>query len=52
MRDKDGEFDDWFESDGQRELRQIFQGLGHIQDVMRDLHKKVDEVTEIYFITG
>nr|XP_026483712.1 protein ERGIC-53 [Vanessa tameamea] len=44
VRDKDGEFDDWFESDGQRELRQIFQGLGQIQDVMRDLHKKVDEV--------
>ncbi|XP_072937803.1 protein ERGIC-53 [Epargyreus clarus] len=44
VRDKDGEFDDWFESDGQRELRQIFQGLGVIQDVMRDLHKKVDEV--------
>ncbi|XP_023935300.1 protein ERGIC-53 [Bicyclus anynana] len=44
VRDKEGEFDDWFESDGQRELRQIFQGLGQIQDVMRDLHKKVDEV--------
>ncbi|CAH2084301.1 unnamed protein product [Euphydryas editha] len=38
------EFDDWFESDGQRELRQIFQSLGHVQDVVRDLHKKVDEV--------
>ncbi|KAI8441716.1 hypothetical protein MSG28_015246 [Choristoneura fumiferana] len=44
VRDKDGEFDDWFESDGQRELRQIFQGQGQIHDVLRDLHKKVDEV--------
>ncbi|VVD01410.1 unnamed protein product [Leptidea sinapis] len=43
VREKD-EMDDWFESDGQRELRQIFQSLGHIQDVTRDLHKKVDEV--------
>ncbi|CAK1549084.1 unnamed protein product [Leptosia nina] len=43
MRDKD-EMDDWFESDGQRELRQIFQSLSHIQDVTRELHKKVDEV--------
>ncbi|CAH0599968.1 unnamed protein product [Chrysodeixis includens] len=44
VRDKDGEFDDWFESDGQRELRQIFQGQTQIHDVLRDLNKKVDEV--------
>ncbi|KPI96370.1 PREDICTED: protein ERGIC-53 [Papilio xuthus] len=44
VRDKDGEFDDWFESDGQRELRQIFQGQGQIHDILRDLNKKVDEV--------
>ncbi|XP_037871478.1 protein ERGIC-53 [Bombyx mori] len=44
VRDKDGEFDDWFESDGQRELRQIFQGQAQIHDVLRDLNKKVDEV--------
>lgn len=44
VRDKEGEFDDWFESDGQRELRQIFQGQGQIHDVLRDLNKKVDEV--------
>ncbi|XP_022115341.2 protein ERGIC-53 isoform X1 [Pieris rapae] len=43
MREKD-EMEDWFESDGQRELRQIFQSLSHIQDVTRELHKKVDEV--------
>lgn len=44
VRDKEGEFDDWFESDGQRELRQIFQGQGQIHDILRDLNKKVDEV--------
>ncbi|KAJ0170116.1 hypothetical protein K1T71_014044 [Dendrolimus kikuchii] len=44
VRDKEGEFDDWFESDGQRELRQIFQGQGQIHDVLRELNKKVDEV--------
>ncbi|XP_049882972.1 protein ERGIC-53 [Pectinophora gossypiella] len=44
VRDKEGEFEDWFESDGQRELRQIFQGQGQIHDVLRDLNKKLDEV--------
>ncbi|KAM3956239.1 lectin, mannose binding protein ergic53 [Aphomia sociella] len=44
MRDKDGEFDDWFESDGQRELRQIFQGQSQMHDVLRDMNKKIDEV--------
>lgn len=50
MRDKEGEFDDWFESDGQRELRQIFQGQGQIHDILRDLNKKVDEVTKAFII--
>ncbi|KAF9823155.1 hypothetical protein SFRURICE_016048 [Spodoptera frugiperda] len=44
VRDKDGEFDDWFESDAQRELRQIFQGQNQIHDVLRGLNKKIDEV--------
>ncbi|KAJ8704724.1 hypothetical protein PYW07_011912 [Mythimna separata] len=44
VREKDGEFDDWFESDAQRELRQIFQGQTQIHDILRDLNKKVDEV--------
>ncbi|KAJ2939350.1 hypothetical protein O0L34_g13446 [Tuta absoluta] len=44
VRDKDGEFDDWFESDGQRELRQIFQGQGQIHQVLKQLNQKVDEV--------
>ncbi|KAI5643645.1 legume-like lectin family domain-containing protein [Phthorimaea operculella] len=45
VRDKDGEFDDWFESDGQRELRQIFQGQGQIHQVLKELNQKVDELT-------
>ncbi|XP_026325393.1 protein ERGIC-53 [Hyposmocoma kahamanoa] len=44
VRDKENEFEDWFESDGQRELRQIFQGQGQIHDTLRELNKKVDEV--------
>ncbi|XP_059058959.1 protein ERGIC-53 [Achroia grisella] len=43
-RDKEGEFEDWFESDGQRELRQIFQGQAQMHDVLRDMNKKIDEV--------
>lgn len=39
--------DDWFESDGQREFRQIFQGMGQINEVLRDLNKKVDEVRNV-----
>lgn len=45
VRDKENEFEDWFESDGQRELRQIFQGQGQIHDTLRELNKKVDEVS-------
>ncbi|XP_060808757.1 protein ERGIC-53 [Amyelois transitella] len=44
VRDKEGEFDDWFESDGQRELRQIFQGQSNMHDTLRDINKKIDEV--------
>ncbi|KAL0809885.1 hypothetical protein ABMA28_011364 [Loxostege sticticalis] len=44
MKDKDGEFDDWFESDGQREFRQIWQGVMTLQDSLREVNKKVDEV--------
>ncbi|XP_028177939.1 protein ERGIC-53 isoform X3 [Ostrinia furnacalis] len=44
MKDKESEFDDWFESDGQREFRQIWQGVMALQDALRDVNKKVDEV--------
>ncbi|RVE49737.1 hypothetical protein evm_005607, partial [Chilo suppressalis] len=43
VHEKD-EFEDWFESDGQREFRQIWQGVMALQDTLRDLNKKVDEV--------
>lgn len=36
--------EDWFESDNQRELRQIFQSHSHMTDVLRDLSRKMDEV--------
>ncbi|KAL0268079.1 UNVERIFIED_CONTAM: hypothetical protein PYX00_010151 [Menopon gallinae] len=43
-KDKEGEFDEFFESDNQRELRQIFSGQSQIFDVLKDLHRKLDEV--------
>lgn len=36
--------DDWFETDQQRELRQIFMGQSQIFEVIRDLNRKLDEV--------
>lgn len=41
---KPDEFDDWFESDNQRELRQIWQSQTHMNDVLKDLSRKMDEV--------
>lgn len=41
---KDPDLDDWFETDGQRELRQIFQGQSQMFDTLRDVNKKLDEV--------
>lgn len=41
---KEKEFEDWFETDNQRELRQIFQGQSSMFDVLRDLNRKLDEV--------
>lgn len=38
------ELDDWYESDNQRELRQIFSGQMQIFDVLRNLNQKLDEV--------
>ncbi|XP_046403446.1 protein ERGIC-53 [Ischnura elegans] len=38
------EFDEWFETDQQRELSQIFAGQSKMFDVMRDLNRKLDEV--------
>lgn len=41
---KPEELDDWYESDNQRELRQLFQSQGQMNDVLRDLSRKMDEV--------
>lgn len=42
-KDKD-DFPEWFESDNQRELRQIFSVQSQAFDVLKDLHRKLDEV--------
>merc|ERR1711902_77135 len=40
--------DEWmdgiFEDDNIRELKQIFQGQSSMNEVMRDLHRKMDEI--------
>lgn len=41
---KEPDVEDWFESDNQRELRQIFQGQNQIYETIRELSKKLDEV--------
>lgn len=43
-KDKDNEFEEWFESDNQRELRQIFTGQSQMFEVLRELNRKLDEV--------
>lgn len=41
---KEDENDDWFESDNQRELRQIWQAQSTMTEVLRDMSRKLDEV--------
>lgn len=41
---KADEFDDWFETDNQRELRQIWASQTHMSDVLKDLSRKMDEI--------
>lgn len=38
------EFDEWFETDNQRELRQIFSGQSQMFDALKELNRKLDEV--------
>lgn len=38
------DLEDWFESDNQRELRQIWQAQSVTTEVLRDLSRKLDEV--------
>merc|ERR1719397_1470345 len=45
MRQAEGEdWDDFFEDDNTRELKQIFQGQSAMNEVLRDLHRKMDEI--------
>jgi len=43
-KDKDPEYEDWFESDSQREFRQIFNGLLKTHEDSRELNRKLDEI--------
>lgn len=42
--EKRDEFDDWFETDNQREMRQIWQSQTQMTDLLKDLSRKMDEV--------
>lgn len=41
---EESEFEDWYESDSQRELHQIFSGQSQITDSVKVLSQKLDEV--------
>lgn len=43
-KEKESEFDELFESDNQRELRQIFMGQSETYDKLREIDRKLDEV--------
>merc|ERR1712106_1307949 len=38
------DWDEFFEDDNTRELKQIFQGQSAMNEVLRDLHRKMDEI--------
>ncbi|KAI4478070.1 hypothetical protein M0804_012261 [Polistes exclamans] len=42
-REKD-EFEEYFETDNQRELRQIFAGQSHMFNILKEVSKKLDEI--------
>lgn len=41
---QEDEWEEFFEDDNTRELKQIFQGQSAMSDVLRDLHRKMDEI--------
>merc|ERR1719334_2155243 len=41
---KEDEWDDFFEDDSTRELKNIYQGQSAMNEVLRDLHRKMDEI--------
>lgn len=38
------EFDEFYETESQKELRQIFTGQSQMFDAMRELNRKLDEI--------
>lgn len=42
--EKEPQYEDWFETDNARELRQIWQSQSQMTDLMKDLSRKMDEV--------
>ncbi|XP_076230103.1 lectin, mannose binding protein ergic53 isoform X1 [Nomia melanderi] len=44
MRREREEFEEYFETDNQRELIQIFAGQNHMSETLRELSKKLDEI--------
>ncbi|XKL65936.1 hypothetical protein PGB90_009356 [Kerria lacca] len=44
QKDNENEFDEWFESDNQRELRQVFSVQAQMYEAIRVLGNKLDEV--------
>lgn len=38
------EFDEWFETDNQRELRQIYAAHSHMSEVLKEMNRKLDEL--------
>lgn len=41
---KEPAYEDWFETDNAREMRQIWQSQSHMAEVMKELSRKMDEV--------
>jgi len=44
---KEPNMDDWFESDNERELRQIFQGQSQMLEILKQLNNKLDRVANV-----
>ncbi len=41
---KEEDWEEFFEDDATRELKQIFQGQAALTDTVRELHRKMDEI--------
>ena len=41
---KEEEWEEFFEDDATRELKQIFQGQAAMTETVRELHRKMDEI--------